>query len=166
MKKLRIATSLAAVLLLPVVVPASTVASAPAPEARGVLRSKSSLGVGVSYTLGATAVGTPSTLTIVTTSKAEAATITVRPDAALALASTDLAVDSAQPLGASNTFTLKVTPSSEGLHYVNVFVRSGTRARALAIPVQVGAVGTSSAREGKLQVSPGGQRVISIPAKP
>ena len=141
----------------------------PATAAPAVTEAKTRLGVGLRSTLTPTAVGQPSVLTLTTTTSPHAgtATLTVRPDDALTLVASDLVAGRATPLGASNRFSLTLVPASAGLHFVNVFVRNGGRAQALAIPVQVGAAGaaaTASKRADRVQVTPSGERVISVPA--
>lgn len=157
---------LAAALGLPVATNAWA-AEAPAPRAAPA---KSSLGVSIGHSLAATAVGQASVLTLTATATAASAsgvTITVRPDDALALTSSDLVVGEAKPLegAATTTFALTVTPKREGLHYVNVFLRAGRRAQALAIAVPVGDAAVTLNKSSRVQSMPGGERVISVPAR-
>ncbi|QGX40142.1 hypothetical protein [Permianibacter aggregans] len=65
--------------------------------------------------------------------------------------------------------TLDVTPSSEGLHYLNVIIHSTiegeTRARAFAIPVQVGAVSEKAMQHPYLVEQQDGSKIIELPAE-
>ncbi len=139
---------------------------APGP-AMHAIRSKDSLGVAVSYTLSTPAVGQPSALTLIASSSGQATpvTITVRPDAGLALSSPDIVPQVAQALQASQTFHLTVTPAREGLYYVHVFLRSGARARAMAIAVPVGDVKAGLNKDMQIQSVRGGGSVIAVPAR-
>lgn len=137
-----------------------------APAMKKLTLAKSSLGVEISYSLSQTAVGMPSTLNLTATGggRAEPVTLTVRPDTQLDVASTSLVIGAPYALASSNSFDITVTPRSAGLHYVNVFLRSGSRARAVGIPVQVGGSAEVGERKAQIQRSPGGPTVISVPA--
>jgi hypothetical protein len=67
---------------------------------------------------------------------------------------------------ASAEHVITVSPGSEGLHYVHVFVRAGDRSEALAIPMQVGKVQVMAKPAVMPQTLPDGRRVISMPSQP
>lgn len=64
---------------------------------------------------------------------------------------------------------LDVTPSTEGLHYLNVIIHSTvngeTRGRAYAIPVQVGAVSEKAMQHPYLVEQQDGSKIIELPAE-
>lgn len=66
------------------------------------------------------------------------------------------------------TQRLSITPSANGLHYVNVIARVATgdseRARSYAIPVQVGSVAALS-EPTHLKIDGSGQKIIVLPAE-
>lgn len=70
----------------------------------------------------------------------------------------------ALPLG-STTLTLQVTPSADGLEYLNVFTTQGGRSSAQSIPLQVGSAKAELKNKNKVETTPEGEKVISMPAK-
>lgn len=70
----------------------------------------------------------------------------------------------ALPLG-STTLTLQVTPSADGLEYLNVFTTQGGRTTAQSIPLQVGSAKAEVKNKNKVETTPEGEKVISMPAK-
>lgn len=67
------------------------------------------------------------------------------------------------PAGASSpTLTVPVTPTSEGLAYLNVFTTQHGLTSASAIAVQVGKTGALKLR-GELKSTPSGDRILTIP---
>lgn len=65
--------------------------------------------------------------------------------------------------------TLDVTPIQEGLHYLSIIIHSTiegeTRARAFAIPVQVGAVSEKTMQHPYLVEQQDGSKIIELPAE-
>ncbi len=67
--------------------------------------------------------------------------------------------------GATRTIDLLVTASAEGLHHLSVLMSQGGRSSVSAVPLQVGRGAVLRKTEGKVEVTPSGERVISMPAK-
>lgn len=65
----------------------------------------------------------------------------------------------------TNTATLELTAPSDGMYYVNVFTTQAGRSSVVQIPVKVGAGAARLEKQGTVQTTPGGERVISLPAK-
>lgn len=63
--------------------------------------------------------------------------------------------------------TLQISAPKDGLYHVNVFVQLAGQSRAFSVPVAIGKVDAKAAlkSEGKLETSPDGQRLISLPAQ-
>jgi hypothetical protein len=59
---------------------------------------------------------------------------------------------------------LAITPTTDGLHYIHIFLRSGDMSEALAIAVPTGKT-QSLAKPVATKTMPDGRRVISIPAQ-
>ena len=132
---------------------------------RGMLRTtKTSMGVRVFYEFVGTGVDSAGLLTlkIIRLGGGEAATLELRPDAAISLPAGLPAT--ASPFNPGAEYVVKVKPTADGLHYINVFVQAGTMTEAMAIPVQIGKNAKLS-KSGKVSVMPDGQRVISVPAQ-
>ena len=101
-------------------------------------------------------------LTITRRGGGDNATISIQPDSGL-LVTEGLPLSTA-PFNPGASYTLKVQPTSDGLRYLNVFLKSGDRAESLAIPVQLGKEANLH-KSGVIKTTPDGQRVISIPAQ-
>jgi hypothetical protein len=132
---------------------------------RGMLKTtKSNAGVRVFYEFLGTGVDSAGLLTlkIMRLGGGEAATLELRPDAAISLPTGLPATPSPFNVGAE--YVVKVKPTADGLHYINVFLQSGAVTEALAIPVQIGKNAKLS-KTGNVSVMPDGQRVISGPAQ-
>jgi hypothetical protein len=98
------------------------------------------------------------TLKITRTDSGKPATLELKPDPAISLP-TGLPTLQVQ-FNAGDTYAVKIKPAAQGLHYLNVFIYSGQRSEALAIPVQIGASGNqppaaqaTTMHEGKKVVS-------------
>jgi hypothetical protein len=132
---------------------------------RGMLRTtNTSMGVRVFYEFVGTGVDSAGLLTlkIMRLAGGEAATLELRPDAAISMPTGLPATPS--PFNAGAEYVVKVKPTADGLHYINVFLQSGTVTEAMAIPVQIGKNANLS-KPGNVSVMPDGQRVISVPAQ-
>lgn len=133
---------------------------------RGQIRTaKTGIGAQINYTImNSLAVGsvTKVRLTVQTASPGQPLTVTLAADPALRLEGQASA--GPLPLDASAGYTLDVVPQREGLHYINVFLRSGDMTEALAIPIQVGKTQTLS-KSVDVKTMPDGQRVKAIPAQ-
>ncbi|XVJ68928.1 MAG: hypothetical protein HEQ39_04165 [Rhizobacter sp.] len=125
---------------------------------------KTNLGVRVFYEFVGTGVDSAGLLTlkIMRLGGGEPATLELRPDAAISLP-TGLPA-SPSPFHAGAEYVVKVKPTADGLHYINVFIQAGTATEAMAIPVQIGKNAKLS-KPGNVSVMPDGQRVISGPAQ-
>ena len=134
------------------------------PAATGVARTaKTGMGARISYTVDTPVVGSVGHVRLQVQQPAnQQLTITITPDAALSLSG--LPGGSVVQSAASADYVLGVLPQGEGLHYLNVFLHSGTMTEALAIPVQVGKTQTI-AKPVAVKTMPDGQRVMSIPAQ-
>lgn len=156
-------------LVAPVFFQSTALAGDPAVRAPAhAVPGKGTLGVGIRYTLTTPLVGQPSSLVVTTTSSnasSAAATITFRPGEGVTLASDDVAIGEARALSATSRFVFTVTPISEGVHYVNVFLHAGSRSRAMAIPVAVGEPTASLNKANRVQAPQNGERVIAVPAR-
>ncbi|MFM8900157.1 MAG: hypothetical protein ACKOF9_09465 [Burkholderiales bacterium] len=137
----------------------------PAAYKRGVMSTrKTSLGVRVFYEYVGAGVDAAGLLTlkIMRLGGGEAATLELRPDAAISLP-TGLPQTLA-PFNPGDEYVVKVKPTEDGLHYINVFLRAGNMSEALAIPVQVGK-NANLKKAGNVSTMPDGKRVISVPAQ-
>jgi hypothetical protein len=93
------------------------------------------------------------------------ASVKVTPPASVTLTgNTSVVTGMALPLG-STTVTLQVTPSVDGLEYLNVFTTQGGRTSVQAIPLQVGSAPPALKTQNKIETTPDGEKVISLPAQ-
>jgi hypothetical protein len=67
--------------------------------------------------------------------------------------------------GATRTIDLLVTAPADGAHHLTVLMSQGGRVAASALPLKVGTGAVLRKTEGKVEVTPSGERVISMPAK-
>ncbi len=144
---------------------AHKVGTVPSMYKRGMLRTtKTSIGVRVFYEFVGSGVDAAGLLTlkIMRLGGGEAATLELRPDAAISLPTGLPSTPS--PFNSGAEYVVKVKPTADGLHYINVFVQSGAMTEAMAIPVQIGKNANLS-KPGNVSVMPDGQRVISVPAQ-
>jgi hypothetical protein len=70
------------------------------------------------------------------------------------------------PPGQVTTIALEITPAADGMAYLDVFTSQGGRASAQSVPLKVGSGAIQLKREGTLQTTPGGEKVISLPSTP
>jgi hypothetical protein len=68
------------------------------------------------------------------------------------------------PAGQATTVTVRATPASEGIAYVNVFTTQNGMSSATSIPVRVGEAAAKLRSTGDLQKTQAGDAVISMPA--
>jgi hypothetical protein len=133
---------------------------------RGQIRTaKTSMGAQINYTImNSLAVGgvTQIRLSVQTATPGQPLTVTLAADPALRLEGQS--ATGPLPLDASAGYTLDVVPQREGLHYINVYLRSGDMTEALAIPIQVGKTQTLP-KSVDVQTMPDGQRIKAIPAQ-
>ncbi len=125
---------------------------------------KTQMGIGLRYAMTEPVVGdtSPMHLKLTRLGQGDPVTIELRPDPEIGIAS-------GFPTGpvtfnAGDEYTVRIRPGAEGLHYIHVYLQSGDRAEAMAIPVQVGQSARLS-KPGQVSTSPDGQRVISLPAQ-
>lgn len=67
--------------------------------------------------------------------------------------------------GATRTIDLLVTAPADGAHHLTVVMSQGGRVAVSAVPLVVGNGALARKSEGKLETTPTGERVISMPAK-
>ena len=65
----------------------------------------------------------------------------------------------------TNTATVELTAPSDGMYYVNVLTTQAGRSSVVQIPVKVGAGAPTLEKHGTVETTPGGEQVISLPAK-
>lgn len=156
-------------------------ADAPSPNAKPAAKAKATWvaaarkhngsGVELSYTV-------PATLTAGQAAevqlrfndvKKDDASVKITAPAGVALASTTsnaaLNADMVLPRGQTTVVTLQVTPSADGLQYLNVFTTQSGRSSAQSIPLQVGSSANKLEASGKPETTPAGEKVISLPSK-
>lgn len=136
---------------------------------KGMLRtSKTSLDVRIDYSFNTPAEGAMSEvrLKIAGNQAGRPLSIEVAPGAGLRMVS-GLAGGSgmtALQSSASSEHTITVSPTSEGLHYIHVFLRSGDMSEALAIAMPVGK-DQKVAKPIEPLTLPDGRRIIAVPAQ-
>jgi hypothetical protein len=119
-------------------------------------------GVGLAYRIeGTPAVGSPVTIRLQVTNSADA-NLVFRSNEGLTLITPEV-IDA--PAGTNVEYTVTVVPEVEGRFYLNVFSIVNGRPSATAIAVQVGNKSVQLKPAGKLQETPTGERVISVPVK-
>lgn len=96
--------------------------------------------------------------------------VNLRPDAQLQMSNNKQASFSVQKsVSGPMTEVVDVVPVAEGLHYLNVFVETGSgdgrRTRAFAIPVQVGKVSEKALAHPYLVEQDDGSKIIELPAE-
>ena len=65
----------------------------------------------------------------------------------------------------TNSASLEVTAPADGMYFVNVTTTQAGRSSVVQIPVKVGAGAAKLEKQGTVQTTPSGERVISLPAK-
>lgn len=66
--------------------------------------------------------------------------------------------------GAERRIDVEVIASSDGMHYLHAVLTQNGRRAATAVPLRIGSGSVSMKREGQAQTTPGGERIISLPA--
>jgi hypothetical protein len=124
---------------------------------------KGGAGVDLAYRFeGAPAVGKPLTLHIQMFSRTDAQA-TLQADEGLQLLAPEQVMHALAGVRSEHTAT--VVPQAEGRFYISVFSSARGRSSASAIAVQVGKSTVQLKPSGKVQVMPGGERIISVPAQ-
>ncbi len=72
----------------------------------------------------------------------------------------------ALPRGQATVVSLQVTPSADGMAYLDVFTTQGGRGTAQSVPLAVGSGKVLLQQEGVTKVTPTGEKVISLPSTP
>ncbi|MEJ8859040.1 hypothetical protein WKW79_31025 [Variovorax robiniae] len=83
-------------------------------------------------------------------------------DAGLTLVGAD---EARLPAGQTTTLTVRATPASEGIAYINVFTTQNGMTSATSIPVTTGEAAPKLRSAGELQKLPSGDAVISMPSR-
>lgn len=144
---------------------ASKTKALPANYLKGMAKtSKTDMGVQLNYAFSSATVDQFGLLQLTITRHGGGAdaSISIQPDAGLLL--TEGLPSSPAPFNPGTSYTLKIKPTTDGLRYLNVFLKSGAMGEALAIPVQLGK-DANLQKSGTVKITPEGQRVISIPAQ-
>lgn len=102
------------------------------------------------------------TLKIIRVGSGDPATIELKPDTAIVI-ETGLP-SSKSVFNTGDQYTVKLKPAQQGLHYIGVFLQSGSASEALAIPVQIGK-SANLTKSGTVTTTPTGRRVVSTPAQ-
>ena len=68
--------------------------------------------------------------------------------------------------GPPQSATVALTAAQDGIYFVNVTTTQAGRSSVVSIPVKVGAGGRRLERPGTVEITPSGERVISLPPKP
>ena len=130
-----------------------------------VRTAKTRMGVNLRYAMTEPSAGALGVLNLKLTrlGQGDPVSIELRPDP-------EIRMESGFPAGpvafnAGDDYSINIRPETVGLHYIHVYLQSGQRAEALAIPVQVGKTAAVMAKPGTLSTMPDGQRVMSMPAQ-
>ena len=120
-------------------------------------------GVQLAYRIdGTPAVGVPLNIVVQLSSRADAQ-VTLAADAGLGLQAAQQVLSVSA--GGSVEQVLTVVPQAEGRFYLNLLASSEGRGGATGFAVQVGKGTPVLKPAGKLTVTPGGERIVSIPVK-
>jgi len=68
--------------------------------------------------------------------------------------------------GPAQSATVALTAAQDGIYFVNVTTTQAGRSSVVSIPVKVGAGTRRLERPGAVEITPSGERVISLPPKP
>lgn len=85
---------------------------------------------------------------------------------AMTAAQGSTATSTTLPPGQTTTVRLTITPSADGMAYVDVFTSQNGRTSAQSVPLKVGTGQVVLKREGSAMTTPSGERVISLPSQP
>lgn len=128
-------------------------------------RKSNDSGVALQYQFSANPqVGKPAVITLQFdgVTSPDGATVRLSPDAGLTLSGSNTLT---LPPGARSSATVTVVSEREGLAYLNVFIAQGNARSAVSIPVQTGSDAPSMKPTGEIKAAPGGEKIISLPAK-
>lgn len=133
----------------------------------GVLRTSSAnMDIRMFYEFGSFGVDSAGMLTlkVMRVGSGESATIELVPDAAVTMVA---GLPSKQAsFNTGDQYTIKIKPTTDGLHYINVFLKSGQSTEAMAIPVQIGKnANLNMSKTDSAKAMPNGRSVISIQAQ-
>ncbi len=124
---------------------------------------KSGSGVSLAYRIdGSPSVGSPLTIVIQMSSTSDAQVV-LRAPQGLTLMVPGQVLQSTAGQVAEHRVT--VVPDVQGRHYISLFSISNGRPSATSIPVQVGRGTVELKSGGTVQVTPSGERIISVPLK-
>ena len=129
-----------------------------------VKTSKTGMGVQLDYAFASATVDRDGLLQLTITRRAGGndASIAIEPDAGLLMVEGLPSSPIAFNPGAS--YTLKIQALTDDLRYLNIFLKSAGQSESLAIAIQLGK-DANLQKPGKVQTTPNGQRVISVPAQ-
>lgn len=68
--------------------------------------------------------------------------------------------------GQPNVVSLDVVPAADGMVYLDVVTRQGGRGSVQSVPLKVGSGKPLLKREGTLETTPSGEKIISLPSTP
>ncbi|MBD9668539.1 hypothetical protein FB547_101642 [Variovorax beijingensis] len=122
-------------------------------------------GVKLEYRLdGAPKLGqaTPVVLQFEGVTEAEGATVRLSADKGLALQGSSTLV---LPAGKRTTATVLVVSETEGLAYLNVFIKQGGASSVVSVPIQTGTAAPTLKSSGEMKTTPGGDSIITMPVK-
>jgi len=71
----------------------------------------------------------------------------------------------ALPRGRDTTLELRVTPQTDGVHYIDVITTQDGRGGAQSVALKVGTGAPQLKQHGAAQTTPSGEKVISLPAQ-
>jgi hypothetical protein len=124
---------------------------------------KSGSGVSLAYRIdGVPSVGSPLTIMIQVSSTSDAQVL-LRAPQGLTLTTPDQVLQSYA--GQVTEHSVTVVPDVQGRHYLSLFSIANGRPSATSIPVQVGRGTVALKPGGAVQVTPSGERIISVPLK-
>lgn len=127
-------------------------------------------GIQMSYTVpGTLSAGQPATVRLrLSGVTQDDASVKITGPAGVTLASTSsaaLGAGFALPRDRTTELVVQVTPSADGLDYLNVFTTQGGRTTAQSVPLQVGSAKPTLKTMGKAETTPSGEKVISLPSQ-
>lgn len=72
----------------------------------------------------------------------------------------------ALPVGQTTTVAVRLVPTGDGLQTLDVFTSQAERSSVQSVPVKVGSGRKQLKTQGKLETTPSGEKVISLPSTP